>query len=715
MRMNRLAKETSPYLQQHAGNPVDWFAWGEEALARARDEGKPILLSVGYSACHWCHVMAHESFEDTEVAAVMNRLFVNIKVDREERPDLDQIYQSAHHLLTQQNGGWPLTMFLTPEGTPFFGGTYFPKTARYNRPGFADLCERVASMYRERQPEIREQNASLLEALARMQPSGAVHHSEFSAEPVDGAVASLKAAFDPQFGGFGGAPKFPHPTDLELLLRRHASNGDSQALHAALFTLENMALGGIFDQLGGGFARYSTDAQWAIPHFEKMLYDNGPLLSRYADAFAATGNVLYRAITEQTADWAMREMQSAEGGYYSAFDADSEGEEGRFYVWTQEQVAAAITADEYAVLAPHYGLERSPNFEGRHWHFLVAVPLTEIATKLGCGVGRCEALLASGRDKLLTVRGERVWPGRDEKILVAWNALMIAGMARAARVFGRPDWLASARKALAFIRATMWQARSDAAGGERLLATYKDGRAHLNAYLDDYAFLLAALLELMQTDFRVDEFDFAEELAEVLLEQFEDRAGGGFCFTSHDHERLIQRTKPGHDNATPSGNGVAALALQRLGHIGGETRFLTAAERCIALFYPAMRKSPGGYATLCMALEEYLTPPAVLVLRGDEEEMTRWRAALDGASQGFRREFPAPSEQLRPAGRSTLCKGFQPMTLVIAVPSKSQRLPPLLDKPAPSSGVSAYLCRGMTCLAPVNTLPALEDLLAARP
>jgi uncharacterized protein YyaL (SSP411 family) len=680
--MNRLAQETSPYLQQHAANPVDWFAWGDEALALARRENKPILLSVGYSACHWCHVMAHESFEDADVAAVMNRLFVNIKVDREERPDLDQIYQSAHHLLTQQNGGWPLTMFLTPEGTPFFGGTYFPKTARYNRPGFPDLCERVAQLYRERQPEIKEQNASLLEALSRMQPSGAAHHSEFSGVVPDGAAASLKAAFEPQFGGFGGAPKFPHPTDLELLLRRHAAAGDAEAGHAALFTLAQMALGGIFDQIGGGFARYSTDAHWAIPHFEKMLYDNGPLLARYADAFAATGNVLYRTVTEQTADWVMRDLQSPEGGYYSAYDADSEGEEGRFYVWTREQVAALLTEAEYAVLAPHYGLERSPNFEGKHWHFHVAVPLTGVAAKLGRSVEQCAALLALGREKLLAARAGRVWPGRDDKILVSWNALMIAGMARAARVFGRADWLDSARKALSFIRTSMWKE-------ERLLATYKDGRAHLNAYLDDYAFLLAALLELMQADFRIGDFEFAEDIAEVLLEQFEDRATGGFWFTSHDHERLIQRTKPGHDNATPSGNGVAALALQRLGHIGGETRFLTAAERAIALFYPAMQKHPGGYSTLCMALEECLTPPAVLVLRGDEKQLTGWKAALDGR--------------------------FQPMTMVIAVPSKIGRLPPLLDKPAPATGAGAYLCRGVTCLAPVYSMDALEALLAPPP
>ncbi len=686
--MNRLAGETSPYLLQHAANPVEWFPWGEEALALARAQDKPILLSVGYSACHWCHVMAHESFEDADVAAVMNRLFINIKVDREERPDLDQIYQSAHHLLTQQNGGWPLTMFLTPEGTPFFGGTYFPKAARYNRPGFPDLCERVAALYRERQPEIKEQNASLLEALSRMQPSAGAHHSEFSAATLDAAAASLKAAFEPQFGGFGGAPKFPHPTDLALLLRRHAATGDTEALHMATFTLANMAGGGIYDQLGGGFARYSTDERWLIPHFEKMLYDNGPLLALYADAFALSGNALFRAVAEETADWVMRDMQSPPGkdggGYYSAYDADSEGEEGLFYVWKPDEVKRILDADEYAVLAPHYGLDCPANFEGGHWHFYIAVSLADVARATGQSEAECAVLLHDARAKLLAVRTKRVWPGRDDKILVSWNAMMIGAMARAARVFGRADWLASARRALDFIRTTMWR-------DERLLATSKDGRAHLNAYLDDYAFLLSAVLEMMQADFRADELEFAEDLAEVLLEQFEDRASGGFWFTSHDHEKLIQRTKPGHDNATPSGNGVAAFALQRLGHIIGETRYLTAAERTIALFYPAMQKNPAGYATLCAALDECLAPPSVLVLRGDEKSLTSWKAALDGR--------------------------FQPTTLIVAAPvavpgaTGAARLPPLLDKPPPQSGVSAYLCRGASCLAPVSDLAALDALL----
>ncbi|MGB5081242.1 MAG: thioredoxin domain-containing protein [Burkholderiales bacterium] len=672
---NRLAGETSPYLQQHAHNPVDWYAWGDEALRRSREEDKPILLSVGYSACHWCHVMAHESFEDPAVAEVMNRLFVNIKVDREERPDLDQIYQLAHQMLAQRPGGWPLTMFLTPDGAPFFGGTYFPKEARYHLPGFPQLLERVARLYREQREDIGRQNETLLATFDRMHPGAPAHHSELSAEPIEAALRSLKSSFDSRFGGFGGAPKFPHPAELEFCLRRSAATGDGAAQRITTTTLERMALGGIYDQIGGGFARYSVDAEWQIPHFEKMLYDNGPLLRLYSDAWTVTRNPLFARVAAETAAWVMREMQSPEGGYYSSLDADSEHEEGKFYVWTPEEVRAEISPEEYAVLAPRYGLEGPPNFENAHWHFRVARTLAEIAGGLGKGEGECARLLDSGRGKLLLAREKRVRPGRDEKILVSWNALMIAGMARAAVVFGRGDWLDSARKALAFIRATMWK-------DERLLATYKDGKAHLNAYLDDYAFLLAAAIELLQAEFSADVLEFAEDLAEVLLEQFEDRENGGFFFTSHDHERLIHRPKPGYDNATPSGNGVAAFALQRLHFLTGESRYAVAAERTLAQFQSAMGEQPGGYATLLAALEEHTVPLRTVILRGPAEELRRWRSAL--------------------AGR------YLPHTVVLALGSELEHLPGVLAKPC-GGKVNAWVCEGVTCLAPIDSLEHLVD------
>jgi len=678
---NRLAQETSPYLRQHADNPVDWYPWGEEALQRARGEDKPILLSIGYSACHWCHVMAHESFEDPDVAAVMNALFVNVKVDREERPDLDQIYQAAHQMFNQRGGGWPLTVVITPEQMPFFVGTYFPKTSRHGLPGFPQLLERVARYYREHQADIAQQNQAVAAAFDRIRPAAAAPADEFSGEVIAEAIGALKSSFDATHGGFGGAPKFPHPMDLELALRRYAATGDKHALHVAVFTLERMAEGGIYDQLGGGFCRYAVDATWTIPHFEKMLYDNGPLLRCYADAWAATGKPLFARVAEETARWTMREMQSPEGGYYSSLDADSEHEEGKFYVWTPGEVSRLLTPEEYAVVAPHYGLDAQANFEGRHWHLTIAQPLPAVAATLGRSDDECAKLLATARQKLFAAREPRVRPGRDDKVLVSWNALAIRGMARAAAVFGRDDWLASARRALDFIRGTMWREG-------RLLATYKDGRAHLNAYLDDHAFLLDAVLELLQSEFRAGDLAFARDLAEALLARFEDTEHGGFFFTSHDHEQLIHRPKPGHDNATPSGNGVAAFALGRLGALTGEGRYLDAARRAVAAFYAAMQHYPGGFGALSIALDEQLAPPTIIVLRGPTPQLGPWLREL------------APE--------------FRPQTVLVAIDSTEGGLPPGLDKPAPPGRVNAYVCRGVTCLEPVSEIDALRKLLEAR-
>ncbi|HMK15109.1 MAG TPA: thioredoxin domain-containing protein, partial [Burkholderiales bacterium] len=436
---NHLAGETSPYLLQHADNPVEWYPWGEEALKLSREQDKPILLSIGYSACHWCHVMAHESFEDAKVAKLMNEHFINIKVDREERPDLDQIYQAAHYMLTQRSGGWPLTMILTPDQKPFFGGTYFPKHPRYNLPGFGDLLQRVAGFYHEHRDEIERQNVSLLAALERTQPEKSTQ--ELGTDPLQRLLAQLQNSFDPLHGGFGDAPKFPHPAEIEFCLRSFAATGDSSTLRIAGFTLEKMAKGGIYDQLGGGFCRYSVDQYWKIPHFEKMLYDNGPLLRLYADAWLASDNLLFKTVAEQTAGWVMREMQSPEGGYFSTLDADSEHEEGKFYVWTREQAASLLDAQEYAVAAAYYGLDRLPNFEGKFWHLNVYKSLEEIAGTLSISQEQAQQLLTSARSKLFTAREMRVHPGRDEKILTSWNALMIKGMAHAARVFGHENWL----------------------------------------------------------------------------------------------------------------------------------------------------------------------------------------------------------------------------------------------------------------------------------
>ncbi|MDX1375101.1 MAG: thioredoxin domain-containing protein [Burkholderiales bacterium] len=673
---NRLASETSPYLQQHADNPVDWYPWGPEALERAQREGRPILLSVGYSACHWCHVMAHESFEDPAVAEVMNRLFVNVKVDREERPDLDQIYQLAHQMLARRPGGWPLTMFLSPDGTPFFGGTYFPKTERYGLPGFAELCARVAAVWTEKRDEIGLQNEQLRGALARTVPSAGAHRSELDGAPLDALQAMLRENFDPRSGGFGAAPKFPHASDLEFCLHRYWRRGDRGALEMVETTLARMCEGGIYDQLGGGFCRYSVDASWTIPHFEKMLYDNGPLLGLLADAWIATGDARFARCAEETAAWIEREMQSPEGGYYSSLDADSEHVEGKFYVWGRDAVRALLSPEEWAIAAPYYGLDRGPNFENAHWHLAVARPLEAVAKLADVTLEQAERRLAAARRTLFAEREKRVRPGRDDKVLASWNALAIRGMAHAGRVFHRPAWVASARRALEFIRGTMWREG-------RLRATYKDGRAQLNAYLDDYAFLLAALIELMQAEFALRDLEFAEDLAEVMLEQFQDRAAGGFFFTARDHEALIHRPKPGHDNPTSSGNAMAAWALNRLAALTGETRYSDAAERTLELFYPAMREHPSGFGAMAIALDELLTPPATAVLRGTPEAIGKWATAL--------------SREARPD------------TLVVPVANGLPHLPPVLDKPARAAPVSGWLCRGTACLAPIDELEVFRS------
>ena len=675
---NKLAQETSPYLQQHANNPVDWHAWNPEALRLAREQDKPILLSIGYSACHWCHVMAHESFEDAEVAALMNRHFINIKVDREERPDLDQIYQNAHNLLAQRSGGWPLTIFLSPDGMPFFSGTYFPKEARYNLPGFPDLLQRVAQVYTEKRAELAAQGKQLAAALADIQPASGTGEMVLNDAPLDQALRQLATQFDEINGGFGGAPKFPHPGELDLLLYCGYATGNVQARHMAHHTLRQMAHGGLYDQLGGGFCRYSVDATWDIPHFEKMLYDNGLLLGLYSAAWQDGGEPLFARVVEQTVGWVLREMQSPDGGYYSSLDADSEHEEGKFYVWQRDEIRRLLDADEYAVAELYYGLNNTPNFEHHAWNLRVSTSPGDIAKHLRIPTGQTGALLASAREKLFAAREQRMCPGRDKKILGAWNGLMIAGMARAARVFNRPNWLHSAQRAMDFVRAGLWR-------DGRLLATSKDGKAHLNAYLDDHAFLLNAALELLQAEFRSSDLDFAVQLADALLARFEDTGYGGFFFTSHDHEALIQRNKTGQDNATPAGNGIAAQALLRLALLTGNMEYHAAAERCLKLFFPALQQAASYHSSLCRALAELLQPPGLLMLRGAAAELEPWRLALQ--------------------------RRYLPDVLIVTLNEDMAGLPGVLDKPQ-STRATAWLCRGTQCLPPVTDLNALIRQLA---
>ena len=677
MQRNRLAAETSPYLLQHADNPVDWYPWGEQALLAAQRENKPILLSIGYSACHWCHVMAHESFEDLGTAALMNELFINIKVDREERPDLDKIYQVAQQLITHGSGGWPLTMFLTPqEQQPFFGGTYFPREPRHGMPAFRDLLRRVAEYYRDHGAEIVRQNEQLKLAFEGLAPQPAGDDVTLDEAPLHEARAALERSFDARFGGFSQAPKFPHPGSIERCMRHWygtsaAMSPDLKALYMATLSLTRMAEGGIYDQLGGGFSRYSTDGEWMIPHFEKMLYDNAQLLCEYSRASLATGEALFARIAAETADWALRDMRSPDGGFYSSLDADSEGHEGKFYVWTPTEIQALLTAGEYAAFSRRFGLDRGANFEGE-WHLHVA---------LGASTASVTSLIESARAKLLKARNLRVWPARDEKVLGSWNALMIKGLAIAARVLRRPDFADAAAAAVDFIRRTLWR-------DGRLLATYKDGRAHLPAYLDDYAFLADALLELLQTRWRSSDLHFARQLTDVLLAQFEDPAAGGFFFTAADHEQLIHRSKTYSDDSIPSGNGVAASVLCRLGYLLGELPFMDAAERTFRAGWPMLQQYPLAHMSLVNALEDFRTSMQILIIRGDEPHIERWSAELGLV--------------------------YAPTRMIFAIPRDAENLPAALAEKRAASGTVAYLCTGMTCSAPLSDLTEIVRELARR-
>ena len=679
--MNRLKDETSPYLLQHADNPVDWYPWGEEALNKARDEGKPILLSIGYSACHWCHVMAHESFENASTAEVMNKLFVNVKVDREERPDLDKIYQMAHQLIAQRPGGWPLTVFLTPEGQlPFFAGTYFPGEARYEMPAFTDLLVQIANYFEANKGDLIKQGQSVITAMASLEPGKLNTRKALDRSPLDGLRKQLEQTFDRDWGGFGEAPKFPHPSSLEYLLRHwrasaHSQEPDVEALFMCALTVTRMVDGGIYDQLGGGFFRYSVDKEWSIPHFEKMLYDNGPLLSLLAQLWQASGDDHFRAAADATANWALRDMLSPEGAFWSNLDADSEGQEGKFYVWDTDEVEELLDADEYAALACRFGLEQPANFAG-HWHLQVRHSIENAEAAAGQTASGTIRLLTSARQKLLAQREQRIWPGRDEKILTAWNALMVRGLAKAARALGREDLASAAANTINFIREHMVK------NGE-LQASFKDGRARFPAYLDDHAFLIDGILEQLQAHWNSEHLQFAIELAERLLSDFQDKEKGGFYFTSATHEQLAHRTRSFSDDSLPSGNAVAAQALARLGYLIGEPRYLAAAEQTLRAGFEAMQEFPHGHAALITALDEYLEPPEVVIIRGAEaDEWSRNVGAI-----------------------------YAPRRLIFAIPADAELSAALALKKVGNS-TAAYVCRGTACTAPIDTLKQLASELS---
>ncbi|MGH2538083.1 MAG: thioredoxin domain-containing protein [Candidatus Promineifilaceae bacterium] len=672
---NQLAQETSPYLLQHADNPVEWLPWGPEALARARKENKPILLSIGYAACHWCHVMAHESFEDPVTAAFMNEHFINVKVDREERPDLDSIYMNAVVQMTGQ-GGWPLTAILTPEGEPIFGGTYFPPTARHGMPAFRQVLTSVARAWQEQRGDLAAGAADLAASLGQAVRLTA-GNPEADAGLLRRAEEVILRSYDATHGGFGPAPKFPQPMTLEFLLRRGLQAGSEAALAAATQTLTRMAQGGMYDQLGGGFARYSVDERWQVPHFEKMLYDNALLARVYLHAWQMTGEPLFRQVVEETLDWALREMRQAEGGFYSSLDADSEGVEGKFYVWSAAEIRDAL-GDDAEVFMRYYGVTEAGNWEGTNI-LHVARPIEAVAQALGRDQAELRASVERGRSKLLALRGQRVRPGTDDKVLTAWNAFLLAALAEAGRVLGRADYTQAASANAEFLLRAL--RRPDG----RLLRTWKaGGQGRLNAYLEDYAALASALLTLYQRHFDPRWYTWSLELVELMLAHFRDEANGGFFDTSDDHEQLIRRPKDVQDNATPSGNALAVEALLQHALLSGRGEFWDRAQAAISGLYPVLAQYPTGFAQwLCVA--DFLVAQPVEVAVAGPLGRERTQALLDVV--------------LRP---------HRPH-LVVAAGEDGDVVPLLAGRKEVDGGPAAYVCRRFACQAPV----VLPEALAA--
>lgn len=661
---NRLARETSPYLLQHRDNPVDWYPWGPEALARARELDRPILLSVGYSACHWCHVMERESFEDPDTAAFMNEHFVSVKVDREERPDVDALYMEAVQAMSG-HGGWPMTVFCDPDGVPFYGGTYFPPDEGRGMPSFRMVMEAVLEAFEGRRDELRARaprTREQLGAIGRVEPAADAP----GAEILEAAVETLREHADRERGGFGGAPKFPPASALELLLAR----GETGIVER---TLDAMLAGGIYDQLGGGFARYAVDAAWLVPHFEKMLYDNALLARAYLHGWQALGHEHHRRVCEETLDWMLREMRGPEGGFYSALDADSEGEEGRFYVWTPEQVREALGEGADKVI-DFYGVTEEGNFEGRN------------VLHLAGGVEAPEpAGLGAARRALYEARAERPRPGLDDKRLTAWNALAIAALAEAGAVLGREDCLDAARRCAEFALSEM---RDDEG---RLLRTYNDGEARLNAYLEDHAFLLEALLTLYEATFEPRWFERARELAETTIARFGDPERGGFYSTSEDHEALIARRKEVGDHPIPSGNSAAALGLLRLAALTGERSYEERAEGVLRLFAKAAPHQPDAFAHLLRALDFHLSPVKEVALAAP--------AAADDSVKRLSELTAVVRSRYRPH-------------IVLAGGPEGTVVPPLLKGRTSVDGKpAAYVCEQFTCKAPTTDAEALAKLL----
>ncbi len=669
---NSLANETSPYLLQHKDNPVDWYAWGPEALEKAKQEDKPILVSIGYSACHWCHVMEHESFEDEATAALMNERFVSIKVDREERPDLDSIYMSAVQAMSG-HGGWPLNCFLTPEGSPFYGGTYWPPDDRMGMPSFTKVLEAVSDTYRNRREEVVE-NANQIRKYLVEASATTPKHDPLNAEIIDQAVRGLARAFDPANGGFGAAPKFPQPALVEFLLRTHRRSGDDRAAAMAKQTLDRMAAGGIYDQIGGGFHRYAVDAIWLVPHFEKMLYDNAQLARAYLDGYRALGDKQYRLVAIQILDYVLREMTSPDGGLFATQDADTEGEEGKFYVWSKAEFDEVLESDDAIVVARYYDVTDTGSFEG-HNVLNVPEPPVDVAKQLGITAEALEETVERAKGKLYKAREKRVRPGRDEKVLTSWNGLMLRAFAEASRVFGRADYRDAAER-----NATFLLERLSRDG--KLLHSFKDGVAKIPAFLDDYANLIDGLIALYEATFERRWLDEALRLTETMIEDFADKDGVGFYDTGVGHEDLISRPRDLQDGATPAGNSVAASVLLKLAAMTSNEEYQRRATALLGTMARPMAEHPTGFGRFLSALDAYLATPREVAIAGK-----RGDATIEAfAAEVYRRYEPNAVIGLADPDD----------------PALAERLPFLANRPMRDGAVTAYLCERYACLPPVT-------------
>ena len=678
---NHLINETSPYLLQHAHNPVDWHPWGEEAFAISRKQNKPVLLSIGYSACHWCHVMAHESFEDEEIARLMNENFVNIKVDREERPDLDQIYMNAVQMMTH-HGGWPMTVFLTPDAIPFYGGTYFPPQDRYNMPGFPRVLISVAEAYRDKRSDIDQTSDQLLSELRRLSATSGSEQS-IEKELLDAAFVGITRGYDPVNGGFGGAPKFPPAMTLEFLLRTFVRTGNDDALEMVRTTTTKMAYGGMYDQLGGGFHRYSTDAKWLVPHFEKMLYDNALLSRVYLHYYQVSQDQLARETTEGILDYVVREMTNDEGGFYSTQDADSEGHEGKFFVWGIAEIKSALGEKEATLFCAAYDITDSGNFEGENIPN-IKHSLKAVAEKSGVTLDELNASLSQSKRKLFEVREQRIKPDRDEKVITAWNGLMLASFAEAGIVLDRPDYLDIARKNARFILSKLQR-------DGFLLRTYKDGVAKFNAYLEDYAFLIEGLTTLFETSGEIEWLNPALSLTERMVEEFWDEDNAGFFFTGTSHEKLIVRSKDYFDNATPSGNSVAASVLLRLGILTDNEHYRNLAVSVFREVADSARKYPSGFGYALSGLDFLLsTPKEVAIIAAEESTLKTFvRAAWDKY---------LPNKVVA----SALSGDSDAIGSVVLLQNRN----------LVQGKTAAYVCQNYTCKEPVTEIAAFAEQLS---